>query len=142
MEMKRYYLDTNMLVFILQRNNDNINATIENLLCDCSSILYTSSVAVSELILLYRIGKVNLKRYKSEQNIQDEMKNTYGIETVFFNARHLLGYSNLQISTGHKDMNDHAIIAQAISDKIPLISSDREFEKYTSQGLTFVLNKR
>jgi PIN domain nuclease of toxin-antitoxin system len=36
----------------------------------------------------------------------------------------------------------HVIIAQAISDKIPLISSDQKFKLYTSQGLDFVFNKR
>jgi PIN domain nuclease of toxin-antitoxin system len=39
-------------------------------------------------------------------------------------------------------MNDHAIISQAISDKIALISSDGAFENYTAQGLNFVFNKR
>ncbi|OAV63386.1 hypothetical protein Barb6_03775 [Bacteroidales bacterium Barb6] len=39
-------------------------------------------------------------------------------------------------------MNDHAIIAQAISDKIPLISSDTKFQYYTGQGLDFIFNKR
>jgi PIN domain nuclease of toxin-antitoxin system len=96
---------------------------------------------VEELILLFRIGKLQSRRYKSEQVLLDELKKS-NIQVVFFNERHFLKYTHLQIADGHKDMNDHAIIAQAISDKIPLISSDRCFEKYTSQGMDFIYNKR
>lgn len=65
-----------------------------------------------------------------------------GIETVFFNKHHFLQYAGLDIVEGHKDMNDHAIIAQAISDRITLVSSDRTFRNYVSQGLDFIYNKR
>ncbi|GAB6012152.1 type II toxin-antitoxin system VapC family toxin [Viscerimonas tarda] len=55
---------------------------------------------------------------------------------------HLTEYARLSPAYGHKDPNDHIIIAQAISDKIPLISSDTKFKHYTSQGLNFIFNKR
>jgi len=32
--------------------------------------------------------------------------------------------------------------SQAISDKIPIISSDHKFKEYVSQGLEFIFNKR
>jgi PIN domain nuclease of toxin-antitoxin system len=96
---------------------------------------------MKELILLYRIEKLKSKRFKSETDILDELKEA-GIETILFNERHFYKYTHLQIVEGHKDMNDHAIIAQAISDKIPLISSDKCFENYKSQGLNFIYNKR
>jgi len=51
-------------------------------------------------------------------------------------------YLSLQIDENHKDMNDHLIISQAISDKIPLISSDNKFPFYETQNLKFVFNKR
>ncbi|HBK30001.1 MAG TPA: hypothetical protein DDZ78_00040 [Porphyromonadaceae bacterium] len=64
------------------------------------------------------------------------------MEIVYFNACHFKAYKSLQIAEDHKDMNDHAIIAQAIADRIPLISSDHEFQNYTEQGLDFILNRR
>lgn len=135
----RFYLDTNMLVFILDKGN--INVKISDILGDYSSVLYTSSVAVKELLLLFRIGKLKLKKIKSETDILAELKEG-GIEILFFNQYHFAQYVELTIPDSHKDMNDHAIIAQAISDKIPLISSDHEFKSYTSQGLEFIFNKR
>jgi PIN domain nuclease of toxin-antitoxin system len=55
---------------------------------------------------------------------------------------HLKTYETLAYVNGHNDPNDMLIIAQATSDKIPLISSDRIFENYRHQGLNFVYNKR
>jgi PIN domain nuclease of toxin-antitoxin system len=137
----RYYLDTNLLVFILFKNKDDISSKVSDILTDYSTLLYASSISVQELILLFRIGKLMPFRYKYEHDLLDELKK-YGIEIIFFNKQHLDQYTRLQIIEGHKDMNDHAIIAQAMSDKIPLISSDHEFKNYTSQGLTLVFNKR
>ncbi|MDR1341534.1 MAG: toxin PIN, partial [Prevotellaceae bacterium] len=64
------------------------------------------------------------------------------IEIRFFNQHHITQYARLVVQDSHKDINDHAIIAQAVSDKIPLISSDHAFKNYISQGLCFIFNKR
>jgi PIN domain nuclease of toxin-antitoxin system len=129
-----------MLVFILL-NTDEINYKVSALLKESSAILYASSVAVKELLLLFRLGKLRTRLYKSGKDILIGLQD-YNIEIVYFNQRHLATYSSLHITENHKDMNDHSIIAQAISDKITLISSDHTFEKYTPQGLNFIYNKR
>ncbi|MDR3339929.1 MAG: PIN domain-containing protein [Candidatus Symbiothrix sp.] len=137
----RYYLDTNILVFILTKKKDDISSNITEILTDYANVLYTSSVAVKELVLLYRIGKLEKLRYISEQDMLNELKD-FGIETIFFNEHHFAKYTQLDIIERHRDMNDHAIIAQAISDKISLISSDTAFKHYTTQGLNLVFNRR
>lgn len=137
----RYYLDTNLLVFILSNQHNEISSEVLAILKDYSSILYVSSIAVQELLLLYRIGKFRNKLYKSEKELIGAIKEN-DIRIVYFNEYHLEAYTSMNIIEGHKDMNDHAIIAQAISDKIPVISSDHEFKNYTKQGLDFVFNKR
>jgi PIN domain nuclease of toxin-antitoxin system len=134
-------LDTNLLIFILSNDRDEIYFKVSDILKDYSTILYTSSVSVKELILLFRIGKLKFLRYKSETDLLEELKKS-SIEIIFFNEYHFDQYTRLQIEEDHKDMNDHAIIAQSISDKIPLISSDHKFKNYVSQGLSLVFNKR
>jgi PIN domain nuclease of toxin-antitoxin system len=136
----RYYLDTNILVYFLFKK-ENIHHTVQSLLDDYANTFYVSSVAIKELILLHRIGKIKNRLYKSEEDILGKIKKSE-IKIVFFNEHHFSKYAKLSIVDGHKDMNDHAIISQAISEKIALISSDREFENYTNQGLNFVYNKR
>jgi PIN domain nuclease of toxin-antitoxin system len=137
----RYYLDTNILVFILTRSRDDLDTQVKSIVSDFSNILYASSVAVNELIYLYKSGKVELINCKSVQDVLTGIRQV-GVEMVFYNSYHLKKYIELNMVKNHKDMNDHAIIAQAISDKIPLISSDRLFENYKSQGLNFIYNKR
>ena len=137
----RYYLDTNILIFSLLFDEDNIDQQVSTIMDDCSSILYTSSIAVQELLLQFRIGRLKSKQYKSESDILMGLKEA-NVEIKFFNQHHFKQYARLSISESHKDMNDHAIIAQAIADKVPLISSDNAFKNYVPQGLAFVFNKR
>jgi PIN domain nuclease of toxin-antitoxin system len=129
-----------MLVFILLHHSDDIHYGVADLLADYANTFHTSSVALSELLFLHKIGKVETPF----PNVKELLGgiNQAGIEIVYFNKYHFNTYQNLQIVNGHKDMNDHAIIAQAISDKIPLISSDHVFQHYIPQGLDFVFNKR
>lgn len=139
----RHYLDTNILIFILKKNKDDLSCEIDNILKDYSSILYVSSIVIAELIFLFKINKIYpLLKHKTELDIIHEITELYGIKIVDFNKKHLAKYTSLVISEGHKDMNDHAIITQAISDKIPLISSDAKFKDYVAQGLNFIYNKR
>ena len=137
----RYYLDTNTLIFVLSNEKDNISSSVSNILSDYSNLFYVSSIVIQELVLLYKIGKLKSKHYKTVDDILFAIKET-SIETIYFNEHHFSQYLQLVIADDHKDMNDHAIIAQSISDKIPVISSDNKFKLYISQGLDFVFNKR
>ena len=138
----RYYLDTNILVFILFGEQDSIHYEVKLILEDYDNTLYVSSVTVQELILLFRIGKLNSKHtYKNEKDLIEKIEEL-NIQTVYFTKENNLTYLNLQIAEKHKDLNDHLILSQAISDKIPLISSDKEFFNYEKQGLKFIFNKR
>jgi PIN domain nuclease of toxin-antitoxin system len=130
-----------MLVFMLSGSKDDIDIKIRSILYDFSNNLYASSMAANELISLYKNGKIRLVGFKTAQDVLTRLEDT-GIELVFFNRHHMSKYLALDLVPDHKDMNDHAIIAQAISDRIPLISSDRKFSRYESQGLQFVFNKR
>jgi len=137
----RYYLDTNVLIFVLTRDYESISRNVERILDDYSNRFYASSVVVRELIHLYKTGDIEHKDLKSVKSLFDAM-DKLGIEIVPMNKYHLMQYADMEVISGHKDPNDHIIISQAISDKIPIISSDNKFKEYVGQGLEFVLNKR
>ena len=138
----RYYLDTNVLVFILHNDFDNIYHDVKLMLEDYNNSLFVSSVVIQELVFLFRIGKLHYKyTYKSEKELIKKIEEL-NIQTVYFSKENNSTYCNLQIAANHKDMNDHLIISQAISDKIPLISSDNKFKEYIEQGLNFIYNRR
>ena len=138
----RYYLDTNVLIFILlKKRHCELCHYVQDILNDYSNCFYVSSVVVREVIHAYKTGDIEDREIKSVDILFDAIEES-GIEIVPMNKHHLLQYAMLEIVSGHKDPNDHIIIAQAISDKIPIISSDRKFKEYIGQGLNFVFNKR
>lgn len=140
----KLYLDTNILAFLITGQKDEICQNVSDELSDYSNVLFTSSICVQELIHLHQIGKLSFKKKKepvSQSAILawlDEM----GIDVVLANRKHLQQYSELPLFADHRDPNDRLIIAQAISDHIPLISSDRKFVEYERYGLKFIFNER
>lgn len=56
----------------------------------------------------------------------------------------MMTYAQLRINEaqGHKDPSDHVIIAHAITEHLPLISSDTRFEFYRKQGLDLIFNQK
>lgn len=138
----RYYIDTNIAVFIMQGNLSN---DIRLLLSDYENTFFISSVCVQELIHLVQIGRLGKtgKRHNvvAAKNIVNYLAEV-GVKIIPANERHLQAFSELELFNDHHDPNDRIIIAQAISDKIPLISSDRKFARYEKYGLIFVWNER
>ena len=142
----RYYLDTNILAFTLfyKDKEDNLDNDTSAILTDYENIFYVSSVVIRELLLLYKEGDFSSVRY----NFYKDYKAIFtaieelDIEIKPVTKQHLFSYAELVPAAGHKDPNDHMIIAQSISDKIPLISSDHAFKYYQKQGLQLVFNKR
>jgi PIN domain nuclease of toxin-antitoxin system len=90
---------------------------------------------------LYKGGELKKQKYKTYMdifNIIDSLE----IKIAPVQKTNLFAYAELEPAENHKDPNDHMIIAQAISDKIPLISSDQKFKLYQNQGLQLIFNKR
>jgi PIN domain nuclease of toxin-antitoxin system len=139
----RYYLDTNIVAFILfdKSLEDHCDRNVRNILSDYENMFYTSSIAVRELVKLYNDGELKSMRYKYPNDLFAVIEE-FGIEIKPFTKQHVMTYGQLSLPDEHKDPNDHMIIAQSISDKIPVISSDKKFRFYETQGLQFVLNKR
>jgi tRNA(fMet)-specific endonuclease VapC len=140
--MQRFLLDTNILIFYIFGNKDDISSDTSLILKDSSNVLYTSSIVISELFQLIRLKKIASKKYKTTIEIQEAIEKKFLIEILPFTKHHTKTLAELTIKQGHNDPFDHAIISHAITDKLTLISSDRQFENYTTQKLKFVYNKR
>lgn len=137
----RYYLDTNILVYALTCKEE-LSGSVTNLLSDYDNIFYTSSICIMELIHLAQTGKIrpNKNALYNLDKLIDLLNDKVTIVPV--EERHLRCMSHLSRITNHNDPCDRIIIAQSISDKIPLISSDLKFEQYRAQGLDLVFNKK
>ena len=136
----RYYLDTNIISFLLF-NPDDLDRDVSNIVSDYSNSFYTSSVCVMELVQLILRYNEKRKRPIDHSKILDYLHD-FNVEIQYVCRSHLMAYTSMPVL--HSDPNDRLIIAQAASDKITLISSDLQFAQYQSKlkDFKFVLNKR
>lgn len=140
--MGRYLLDTNIIIFLILGDADQIDKNVKFILEDKSNQFYTSAISSIELTQLYRKNKIRSKKHKTSFSMIKVIEDKLHIKIKPFTKQHIYTLSNLNVIKNHNDPFDHSIIAHAITEKLVLISSDHQFEKYKKQGLDFVFNDR
>ena len=137
----RYLLDTNIFIYaVLER--DLLDEDVDALLSDYDNQFYLSSESAKELILLFKHKNIGHRRWKDAKQMLNDIEDRYNITILPVRKEHLLTYAGLETPEFHNDPSDHIIIAQAITEQIPLVSSDLKFPLYRQQGLNLVLNKK
>lgn len=139
----RYYIDTNISAFMRTGRTDELSGDVADVVEDYTNTLLVSAVCVQELIHLVQIGKIGSaqKKHISANELLRWLRDMCFV-IVPVSELHLQTMSELPLYADHRDPSDRLIIAQAISDRIPLVSSDLKFSRYTRHGLDFVYNKR
>lgn len=139
----RYLIDTNVLIFLVL-DKDLIHSNVRQLFDNYSNVFYISAESIKELIVLVRNKKVRFKQWKTPVQMIEAIEHEFGMKILPVKKEHLITYARLTINEvqAHRDPSDHLIISQAITERMPLISSDRKFHFYTEQDLNFVYNER
>ncbi len=139
----RYLIDTNIFVFIAL-DADSLCEDVKSIIQDPETLLYISSESVKELIVGYNNKGLGSKYWKSAKEMVNAIENDFYIKILPVKKEHMMTYAELRLNQaqGHKDPSDHVIIAHAITEHIPLISSDTRFPYYKKQGLDLIYNKR
>lgn len=138
----RYLIDTNIFIYLVC-DRDSITSDVRAILEDASNLLYMSMESVRELLVAYRKKKLLLKVWRTPREMVRaiECDASITILPVGMDVMHTLSELQINEAQRHNDPSDHIIISQAISMGIPLISSDRKFAFYRSQGLDFIFNE-
>lgn len=137
----RYLLDTNIFVYSTL-DPDRLSSDVYALLEDYDNILYLSMESVRELVVAYRNKGLGSKKWRSAKEMVRSIERDYNVTILPLKKEHLLTMSDLELAPWHKDPSDHLIISQAITERIPLISSDLSFPFYIPQGLDLILNHK
>jgi len=134
----RYLIDTNLFVHLVE--NDHISDSVSAILDSYENTFYMSAESVKELIHLVQIGRIAGQKYKKRDifSLIEDLR----ISVKYVGKEHLQTLEKLEPVKGHNDPSDRLIIAQAITENLPLISSDLWFQKYTKQGLTLIMNTK
>lgn len=139
----RYLIDTNIFVYAVT-DRDSLSRDVKAILEEPDTVLYISAESVRELIVGYRNKGLCTKRWKSIAEMVAAIENEFYIKILPLKKEHMTTYAQMEINEaqGHKDPSDHVIIAHAITERLPLISSDTRFEFYRSQGLDLIFNEK
>lgn len=139
----RYLIDTNIIVYIIS-DPDSLDNDVKAIISDPDNTLYTSAESAKELVIAYRNKGLLTKRWGKAEDMLNSIEDEYGIYIRPINREHIHTYARLSLNTrqDHRDPSDHVIIPHAITEHMPLISSDTRFGYYRAQGLDFIYNKR
>ncbi len=142
-KIMRYLIDTNILIYAVAEP-DLLSNDVAAIIAEPDTVLYISTESVKEMIVAYRNKGLWAKRWKSAEAMVKSIEDEYYIKIIPVKKEHLLTYARMEINERqcHKDPSDHLIIAHAITEHLPLISSDTRFEFYRSQGLDLIFNKK
>lgn len=139
----RYLIDTNIFVY-LATDYDLLDKDVVALLDDYDNSFCLSIESVRELIIGFRGRKLYSKYWKTAGQMIAAIENEFHIQILPLKQEHMRTYAKLRVDEahGHTDPADHIIISHAITERLPLISSDRRFDFYRDQGLDLIFNKK
>lgn len=139
----RYLLDTHIFVWHA-KEQDSLSPEVSAIIGDYENELLLSMESVKELLVAYRTKPLFRRYWKTPISMIDSIQRQYGIRIVQPDMEVMRTLAKLEINEveAHNDPSDHIIISQAITMKLPLISSDRKFPFYVKQGLDLIYNKK
>ena len=137
----RVLIDTNIFVY-LALDTELLSKDVAALLQEPDTLIYISAESVRELVVAYRNKGLCSKRWKSAEEMVAAIEDEFYVKILPLKKEHMMTYAHLETNEAHKDPSDHVIIAHAITEHLPLISSDTRFWFYLSQGLDLIFNKK
>jgi len=137
----RYFIDTNIFLYLGLHEYDELDREVQEALGDYENSIIISSESIREIGLLLKVGRLDIKKWHSYDDVKSSL-DEHGIEIRHVNESHLKTFYKLRPAPSHTDPADLMIISQAITENIPLISSDAKFPAYIPQGLKFIQNNR
>lgn len=118
----RLLLDTAILIYAVEapeRLSKRATAALEN----PENVLELSAISITEIAIKASLGKLRLTAAIARQAVQD-----LDIRILPYTGEHALRLFELQLH--HADPFDCQIIAQALSEKLPVVTPDEKFRLY------------
>jgi PIN domain nuclease of toxin-antitoxin system len=124
-----YLIDTQILIWY-QEDNRRLSSEIYDILNNPKNIIWIGQVSIYEIAIKKAIGKFETFTISIEDLV--EQIKTDGFQILAIKNSHLARYGDIPLLEIHKDPFDRLILATALSENIPVISSDEKFKNYTS----------
>lgn len=119
----RLLLDTHVVIWWYQEPKKLKNSTLA-LINDRNNSVFVSDVVIWEMVIKTSLGKL-----KTLENLYKEIENDF--DAMPIKTNHIHGISSLEFI--HHDPFDRLLIAQSVIENIPLITSDKQINRYDLQ---------
>lgn len=119
----RLLLDTHVVVWWYQEPKKLKNSTLA-LINDRNNSVFVSDVVIWEIVIKTSLGKL-----RTSENIYKEIENDF--DAMAIKTSHIHGISSLEFI--HHDPFDRLLIAQSVIENIPLITNDKQINRYDLQ---------
>ena len=131
----RVLIDTCIFVFMIS-DEERLSPDVATILSDYDTELCLSMESVRELVIAYRNNSFNTRRWRTATDLIRSISDEYFITILTVGFETMETYSRLRINEaeGHHDPSDHIIISQALTERLPLITSDHKFKFYKKTG--------
>ena len=124
----KYLLDTNAF-YLLMADYNRLSPAYQHILGDNSNEFVLSPASIWEMAIKVRLGKLDLKGV-SLDDATSRLRMRQKIGLLSIKQSHLLRIATLPKIKDHGDPFDLLIIAQALTENLPVLTSDRKFHLY------------
>jgi PIN domain nuclease of toxin-antitoxin system len=121
-------LDTEVLIWI-QTNSPRISTNAREYLLDPTVVKWISEVSLFEIAIKQKIGKLNEFNTTLPDYIQQVQEDRFRLLPI--SNRHIIAYDQLPLLEEHRDPFDRLILATALHEQWPVLSSDKKFSWYS-----------
>ena len=121
----KYLLDTSVFLWGVAAE-ERLNAVAREVLTASSSELYLSVAGTWEIAIKFALGSLPLPNSPSEYI--PYAQRLWSVQTLNITQEHALRAGELPAH--HRDPFDRMIIAQALSERMTLLTADRVLQKY------------
>lgn len=118
-------LDTQAFLWLIS-DSEELSKKAKNIFLDLDNQLFLSLASIWEIAIKNSIGKLSFKK-PVEEFIAEQLQ-INNISCLEIGFRHVIRTANLPFH--HRDPFDRLLISQAIEEKIPIVTSDKAFDKY------------
>jgi len=118
----RLLLDTAILIYAVE-SPERLTRRAASALRKAENILELSTISLSEIATKTALGKLRVSSALARQAVED-----LAIRILPYTADH--AFQLFELPLHHRDPFDRPIIAQALSEQIPIVTPDGKFSLY------------